>query len=148
MEFQLNDGGRKSSGFKGLTGDCVCRAIAIASNRPYQEIYNLLAHGNATQRKSARSHKAAGKKTAGQGIQTKRKWFNDLMVELGFEWMPTMAIGSGCQTHLRSDELPKGRIVVSLSKHMAAVIDGVLNDLSDCSRGGTRCVYGYYKFQD
>jgi len=26
-----------------------------------------------------------------------------------------------------------------------AVIDGVINDTYDCSREGTRCVYGYWE---
>ena len=56
-----------------------------------------------------------------------------------------MLIGTGCRVHLRRDELPTGRLVVALSGHMAAVIDGVLNDTHDCSRAGTRCVYGYYR---
>jgi hypothetical protein len=46
---------------------------------------------------------------------------------------------------LKEDELPKGRIICRLSKHYAAVIDGVLNDTYDCSRKGTRCVYGYFR---
>ncbi len=56
-----------------------------------------------------------------------------------------MAIGSGCTVHLRIGELPAGRLVVSLSKHMTAVIDGVIHDTYDPSRGGTRCVYGYWR---
>ena len=56
-----------------------------------------------------------------------------------------MRIGTGCKVHLKSDELPIGRIIVRLSKHVCAVIDGVINDTYDCSREGTRCVYGYYK---
>jgi len=55
-----------------------------------------------------------------------------------------MSIGSGCKVHLDGNELPEGRLVASLSKHVAAVIDGVINDTYDCSREGTRCVYGYY----
>ena len=67
------------------------------------------------------------------------------MKELGFEWVSVMGIGTGCTTHLKKEELPKGNLVCMLSKHAAAVIDGVINDTYDCSRNGTRCVYGYYK---
>jgi len=35
MEHQYNDGGRKAAGFKGDTGDCVARSIAIASGLHY-----------------------------------------------------------------------------------------------------------------
>lgn len=63
---------------------------------------------------------------------------------LGWHWTPTMQIGSGCQVHLRADELPSGRLIVRLSKHSVAVIDHVIHDTHDCSRRGNRCVYGYW----
>ena len=46
--------------------------------------------------------------------------------------------------HLRADELPPGRLVVSVTHHLTAVIDGVIHDTHDPSRGGTRCVYGVW----
>ncbi len=140
--FVYNDGGRKAAGYKGSAGDCVCRAIAIAAQRPYQEVYDRLAEGNATQRKSKHSGKRS--RSARNGINTQRKWFKDYMLELGFIWTPTMQIGSGCQTHLTADELPTGRLVCNVSRHYVAVIDGVINDTYDCSRNGKRCVYGYW----
>ena len=76
---------------------------------------------------------------------TKHKWFKDYMTELGFVWTPTMTIGSGCTTHLRDGELPDGRLVCKVGRHLVAVVDGVINDTHDCSRNGTRCVYGYWK---
>lgn len=145
IKFQYNDGGREAAGFKGKTGDCVCRAIAIATGRPYKEIYERLANGNATQRRSKRECKAkSGVRTASKGINTNRKWFADYMAELGFQWIPTMLVGQGCKVHLVENELPDGKLIVNVSKHFAAVIDGVLNDIYDCSRGGKRCIYGYY----
>ena len=67
------------------------------------------------------------------------------MRELGWTWTPTMQIGAGCKAHLRADELPRGRLLVSLSRHSAAVIDGVLHDTHDCSREDIHCVYGYWQ---
>lgn len=146
MEFIYNDGGRKSAGYKGKTRDCVCRSICIITGKPYSEVYELLANNNSTQRKSKKEPKSKqGVKTASKGINIKRKWFKDYMKSLGFEWIPTMKIGSGCKVHLREGELPKGKLIVSVSKHLTAVIDGVINDTHDCSRGGTRAVYGYYR---
>ena len=147
IPYVYNDGGRADAGRKGHTGDCVTRAIAIAAGLPYQEVYDRMAEGNATQRRS-KHDKSKRSRTASHGIAVKRKWFKDYMAELGFEWHPTMQIGSGCKVHLKSDELPKGRIVVTLSRHYAAVIDGVLNDIQDCSREGTRCVYGYWAISE
>ena len=145
--FKYDDGGRADAGRKGHTGDCVTRAIAIAADLPYREVYDRLAQGNATQRKSKRERKSKNRfkvRTASHGIYSSRKWFKDYMAELGFKWTATMLIGSGCKVHLKSDELPKGRIIAKVSKHYAAVIDGVLHDTYDCSREGTRCVYGYW----
>jgi hypothetical protein len=142
-----NDGGRAAAGFKGNAGDCVARAIAIVTGLPYADVYDRLAKGNATQRvtkHSRRDTKTCGVETARNGIWTQRQWFKDYMASLGFVWHPTMQIGSGCKVHLRADELPPGRLVVMLSKHSVAVIDGVVHDTYDCTRGGTRCVYGYF----
>jgi hypothetical protein len=67
------------------------------------------------------------------------------MRSLGFKWTPIMAVGTGCRVHLRADELPLGRLVVKISRHYSAVIDGVIHDTHDPSRGGTRCVYGCWR---
>jgi len=150
-KFVYNDGGRKEAGRKGHAGDCVTRAICIATKLPYMEVYNRLAEGNATQRKSKKerySKSRNGVKTASHGIFTKRKWFKDYMNELGFEFVATMTIGSGCKVHLKAEELPKGTIICRVSNHYVAVIDGVINDTYDCSRNGTRCVYGYWKLKE
>lgn len=149
MQFVFNDGGRKKAGYLGITGDCVCRAICIATGKPYDEIYSTLALGNKTQRRSKKDkhRKHAGQETAAHGITVKRKWFQDYMKSLGFVWVNTMEIGSGCKVHLKANELPTGRIIVRVSKHYAAVIDGVLNDTHDCTRSETRCVYGYWMLQ-
>lgn len=172
-EFQYNDGGR-SKYFKGRGGDCVTRAIAIVTGIDYKDIYNRLADGNSNQRAGKYESKSkAGKRTALKGISTKRKWFKDLMHELGFKWVATMTIGSGCTTHLCSNELPSGKLILALSGHYTTMINGVINDTFNPSRiwsspydGGeiksnqfitesnglihteTRCVYGYWKLKD
>lgn len=121
MKHIYDDGGRTAAGFKGKAGDCVARSVAITSGRPYAEVYAALARGMGKQRKS----KGA---SARNGVNTKRKWFKDYMASIGFKWVPTMLIGSGCKVHLRDDELPMGRLVVAVSKHYTAVIDGVIHD--------------------
>ncbi len=148
MKFQYNDGGRLEAGRKGDADDCVCRSICIVTGKPYMEVYNVLANGNATQRRGKHESKSkAGIKTASRRINTKRKWFADYMESLGFIWTPTMLIGQGCKVHLRAEELPKGRLIVNVSGHFASVIDGILHDTHDCSRNGMRCVYGYYTYK-
>lgn len=130
MTFKFDDGGR-SKYFTGFTGDCVVRALAIVTQRDYKQIYDELF--------------ALTGESPRLGIDTKKpeirlKYFP----ELGLEWTPTMKVGQGCKVHLRADELPAGRLICSVSKHVVAVIDGVVHDTHDSSRGGTRCVYGYW----
>jgi hypothetical protein len=158
MPFIQDDGGRADAGFKGSAGDCVARSIAIASGRPYGEVYARLAAGRGSQRATKRSGKKS--RSARNGINTQRKWFKDYMAELGFRWIPTMGIGTGCTVHLAAGELPVGRLIVAVSKHYTAVIDGEVHDTHDPQRttieiGAVegvpyrkeyeRCVYGYWR---
>lgn len=138
MRWEYDDGGRKDAGYRGSAKDCVCRAIAIATQRPYEEIYGLI---NAYARQERRRDGRRSGARTGVFKDTIRK----VMADLGWEWIPTMSIGGGCKVHLADGELPMGRLVVAVSKHETAVIDGVIHDTYDCSRGGTRCVYGYYR---
>jgi len=121
MEWVYDDGGRKQAGYAGRCGDCVVRAVAIASNKPYGVVYAALAAGMGTQRKSRGA-------TARNGVNVDRKWFKDYMRSIGFEWVATMGIGTGCRVHLTKPELPLGRLVVRVSRHCCAVIDGVIHD--------------------
>jgi hypothetical protein len=139
MRFQYNDGGRKAAGYKGKTGDCTCRAIAIAAQMPYDYVYDLLNENAQQQRITKRQPKRGNARTGIYRTTIKR-----VMELLGWTWTPTMQIGSGCKVHLRDGELPPGRLIVSVSKHMTCVIDGVIQDTHDPSRRGTRCVYGYF----
>ena len=45
MQFVYNDGGRAAAGYIGSAGDCVTRAIAIATELPYQTVYDALFDG-------------------------------------------------------------------------------------------------------
>ena len=127
--FNYNDGGRKSAGYKGSAGDCVTRAIAIATNIPYKEVYKEL-------------FKRAGH-TPRNGMH--KRYYEPYLKELGFVWIPTSGFGIGFNLHLNPNELPKGIIIARVTKHLCTVIDGVINDTSDCSRNGKRGVYGYYQ---
>jgi hypothetical protein len=137
LDYTYDDGGRKVAGFKGNAGDCVARAVAIAAQLDYTTVYNRLSLGQATIRRTKRASRS---RSARSGVSTRRKWFKDYMRSLGFEWIPTMKIGTGCQVHLVKDEIPMtGRLVVRVSKHLCAVIDGVIHDTynSGADRGTT-----------
>lgn len=147
MKFVENDGGRAAAGYKGKSGDCVTRSIAIATGLPYQEVYDSLftlakKHGETRRDKVARRIKSKNDASPRDGMW--KQIYRPYMASIGWKWIPTMLVGQGCKVHMKAEELPPGRLVVSVSKHMTAVIDGVINDTFDCSREGTRCVYGYF----
>lgn len=137
--FTYNDGGRAAAGFRGSANDCACRSISIATGHPYREVYDAL---NALGTRERTGRKKRDKSSARTGVysSTIRKY----MESVGWRWVPTMQVGSGCTVHLRADELPAGRLVVSVSRHLTAMVDGVIHDTFDPSRNGTRCVYGYF----
>lgn len=132
MEFVFNDGGREAAGWK-PSNDCTLRAFAIATGMDYRKARSLFLMASPSD------------EDCGRGFS--RKTLTRVMGLLPHPWIwtPTMGIGTGCTVHLKADELPSGRLIVSLSRHMAAVINGVLHDTYDCSRDGTRCVYGYWQ---
>ena len=138
IDWEYDDGGRAAAGYRGLTGDCVVRAIAIAGRLPYQQVYDEI-NQLALRERPRKGRKRSSART-GVFKPTIRRWMDNH----GWVWTPTMTIGSGTTVHLRTAELPSGRIVVQVSGHLAAVVDGVLRDTVDCSREGTRCVYGYW----
>ena len=146
LGFQFNDGGRQAAGFKGGAGDCVVRAIAIAAELPYMQVYEDLRIANAAyaeQRNDKLARRLAEKGSSPRN-GNHRNVFHDYILGHDFEWVPTMKIGAGCQVHLLDNELVEGRLIVKVSKHLSAVIDGVIDDTHNPSRGGSRCVYGYY----
>jgi hypothetical protein len=139
MDFVFHDGGRAAAGYKGDTRDCVTRSIAIATGKPYREVYDALNRLAKTERRGGRKKKRSNSRT---GVF--RKTYQDYLESLGWRWTSTMSIGSGCRIHLKASELPRGPLLVRVSRHLTAVINGVLYDTHNCSRGGTRCVYGYF----
>lgn len=135
-----DDGGRAAAGYKGKTGDCACRALAIALGIPYQEAYDYI---NAAARDERRGKRKRGVSNARTGVY--KCCMQRIMGAFGWRWTPTMHIGSGCTVHLRAGEVPAtGRHIINLSKHYTTVIDNVIHDTYDPSRDGMRCVYGYW----
>ena len=121
------------------------RSIAIASGIPFKKVYKDLFELSKefNLKKTARYR---GKSHPGNAVH--KKVYHDYILSLGATWVPKMSIGSGCTVHLKSGELPGDkRLVVSTSKHLTSVINGVINDTFDPSRDGKRCVYGYYIFE-
>lgn len=136
MRWEHDDGGYVASGLK---HNCVCVAIAIAGQLDYRRVYNTVT-AEASQSKLVR-HRVRPEK----GVYKPARDRSIARLLPDWVWTPTMFIGSGCKVHLLDGELPMGRLIVKVSKHLVAVIDGVIHDTHDPSRYGSRCVYGYWR---
>ena len=139
MNFMFDDGGRAQAGYRGSTGDCVCRATAIATELPYAEVYAAIKDAAMLEHRG-RVRRSKSSPRTGVHKPTIRRF----LTNLGWAYTPTMRIGSGCKVHLCAAELPAGRLIVQVSRHMVAMIDGIVHDTFDPTRNGTRCVYGYW----
>jgi hypothetical protein len=151
-----DDGGRKNSGIaraagrKDAVGDCVARAITIATGKPYREVHDALTVAN------VRYIYAGGKGKGDHWIRRERRRggvrafdpdhgcadgaYGPYLKSLGWNYVPT----KGQKVHLRADELPRGRLIVRIRRHLVAVIDHVIHDTHDCARAGRVCVEGYW----
>ena len=138
MQWRYSDGGR-SIYFKDKANDCVCRAISIAENKDYKEVYDMIKNYAKEYRENVdpedNSHPRFG---------VSKPLTRKILEDLGFVWIPTMRFGQGCKVHLKKEELPNGTIIASLSKHLTCVKNGIIYDTYRCDRQESRCVYGYY----
>jgi hypothetical protein len=136
QKFQYNSGGSLREAGR----DCVIRSISIVTGRNYHSVYTDLQTFAKTLNNSKRERGDHTNLTTGVHIRVWKRYLK----QLGFKYVSTMKIGQGTKVHLRGDELPKGKLIVSVSRHLTAVIDGVIHDTFDPSRNGKRCVFSYF----
>lgn len=145
IDWVYDDGGRARAGFRGDADDCVTRAVAIALQRPYRDVYDELRVALDDPRYRTRTTRTGRTVNRSPRTGIPPKLIRDYLTGLGWIWVPTMRVGAGTTVHLRADELPPGRLIVRVSRHVCAVVDGIVHDTFDPSRDGSRCVYGYYR---
>lgn len=156
MQFNYNDGGR-SKYFKGENvGDCVTRAIAIATGRDYKEVYDTL--NEMAKKESLKHHRGHKRSNSRNGVfkETWKRYLN----EIGWVHVSTCSFGSSrSKVKFVDGALPEsGTFIVQLSRHLTTLVDGVINDTYDCSKkdyydwesgdlvtNEERCVYGYWR---
>lgn len=136
MKFVYSDGGRAEAGFKGTTGDCAARALAIVEGMPYKEAYDLI---NAYAKKERRKKKSSAR--TGVWINTYKKVLKDL----DYEWVPLASIGKPAPK-LTNESVPFGRVIARLTRHYCAVVDHEIQDNHDPRDNlyGEKAVYGYW----
>ena len=104
LNFVRDDGGRAALGMPGSVGDCVVRAIAIAAERPYLEVYTRIKY------KTGRVRHSKRRPSPENGIVTTQPWFKVYMAELGFRFISSSVLPNN------------GRLVVETIDHAFAVV--------------------------
>ena len=84
-KWVYDDGGRKAAGYKGKADDCVCRAISIATEMPYGDVYKMINKFAKTE-KMAKNQKS--RSSARTGVY--KPLIREIMASLGWKWVPTM----------------------------------------------------------
>lgn len=127
MAYIFDDGGRAAAGYKGTAGDCGARAMAIALQIEYKQAYSEIAEAN----------KSLGYgKSARNGVH--KDTLGAILARHGYRWYPAPKF-VGRKAY--AADMPKGRVIARMSKHFAAVIDGVVHDTFDSTY---KMVYGYW----
>lgn len=131
MKVVYNDGGRATYFKAKSVRDCVVRALSIVLGKDYKVLYNEIG------------------KTLGYSPRNgvAKRDVKKLMASYGGKWVCCAKVGDKNTTHLADNEIPmQGRLICNLSKHVCAVVDGIVNDTYDPTRDGKRKVYGYWIF--
>jgi len=145
FDWVHDDGGRAAAGFKGTTGDCVVRSIAIATGADYRQVYDDL-HDRQRAFRARQRPKSGDPRSASPRDGVAMDVIKPYLADRGWVWTPTMSIGSGTTVHLRPGELPwHGPLIVRVTRHVTAIVDGWVRDTHDPCRGGMRAVYGYWQ---
>ncbi len=128
MNYIYDDGGRRDAGYKGKSGDCGVRAMAIACSIPYKEAM--------TKCKEASAVGKMGSKAIARGIY--KEDLTAALALLGWKWYSAPKFeGRKARCH----DMPRGHVIARMSKHYTAVIDGVAQDTFDCTH---KMIYGYW----
>lgn len=129
IEYRYDDGGRAAAGFKGHTGDCVVRAIAILTGVPYADIY----------RRVAAAMRHGGYSASGNGYRQKprrglrprmsaRRIQNLVKTSYGLR---RVNLGCGPRPTYTEAWLLHGDCLVGTARHISAIIDETLRDTFD-----------------
>ena len=114
--FVQDDGGRAAAGYRGTAGDCVVRALAILTDRPYRECYQKLARRNKIY---------TGKRSARNGVN--KQAYEAVFADVG---LTKISLTGTRPTYTEAWER-YGDCIVTTARHVCALVGGVLRDTFD-----------------
>ena len=122
MKYKYNEGGRGEH-YKGLVGDCVTRAITIATELPYDVVYNALFD-------IAKNYK--GNSKLAKRIRQRPSPRNGCYNEVSGEFLKALNIKEvRSKLKINNPMFYEGRYIVYVRRHYIAIIDGVVHDTWD-----------------
>ena len=131
--YRYDDGGRRAAGYRGDTGDCVVRAIAICAGKDYKAVYLTMAehmrrNGYAASGNAYATSERRRKAPRRRG-QLRVKDVQDRVLEVhGFR---KVRLPSGVRPTFTEAHERYGDCIVGTTKHMAAIVGGALRDIWD-----------------
>lgn len=126
----ITDGGRAEAGYKGVTGDCMIRALAIATERPYKEVYkDVFAYMKAHPTMWQRADPKRCSPRYGVPVETAKAY----LAERGWAFIPREELVSVRGVD-NVDRLPLGTILVLLPRHIFTMRNGVAFDVFEPKR--------------
>lgn len=142
LPYVCDDGGRKAGGWEAIApGDCATRAWAIALGEDYNEVRLMLMHhvGQWAATSRSKQAKAWRRSPKGRSVRdgTPMPAVRLFAAEAGWLWVPLKRIGDPTTFHLNRETcavLGTDRFVARVSKHLCAVVDGVVRDTHDPRR--------------
>ena len=133
IDYQYDDGGREAAGYRGRTGDCVVRAIAVCARQDYRAVYLTMAehmkrNGYAASGNAYAIRERTRRAPRRKGQITVRRVQDHVLELYGFRKvrLPAGARPTFTEAHRRF-----GDCIVGTTKHVAAVVDGALRDTFD-----------------
>ena len=133
IDYRYDDGGRAAVGYRGRTGDCVVRAIAICTGEDYRAVYLTMAehmkrNGYAASGNAYATRERNRKAPRSKGQIAARRVQDRVLEAYGFRKvrLPTGARPTFTEAHHQF-----GDCVVGTTKHVAAIVDGALRDTFD-----------------
>ena len=133
IDYRYDDGGRAAAGYRGKTGDCVVRAIAICTGEDYRAVYLTMAehmkrNGYAASGNAYATRESNRKAPRSKGQIAARRVQNRVLEVYGFRKvrLPAGARPTFTEAHRRY-----GDCIVGTTKHVAVVVNDALRDTFD-----------------
>ena len=133
ISYRYDGGGRAAAGFRGKTGDCVVRAIAICAQVDYLAVYRTMSdhmkrNGYAASGNAYATRERNRKAPRRRGQLSSRRVQDRVLEAYGFR---KVSLPAGERPTYTEAHHRYGDCIVGTTKHVAAIVDGVLRDTFD-----------------